>query len=714
MQEFDEKGLNNILHAIRGGSMVMLPVHFYWFCFPLFEFLGFWRPEFNEILLRFQRSNGMFSHPLTTQVMCVMLLAVSCFGMKGKKGEKYSWSMVSWRLALGGILFFTMWWALNLTFLSPPARGAVYALALLAGYILLLSAGAIISRILGQNLMKDRFNIENESFAQETRRLTNPDEEIPTIHLRSEFFYNGRWSKGWINVVNPHRATSVLGTPGSGKSYAVINNYVKQLIEQGNALYVYDYKFPDLTNIVFNHYRLHPEGYESVKPQVYIINFDDPAKSHRCKPLNPAFMTDIADAYESSYIIMLNLNRTWIKKQGDFFVESPIVLFAAIIWFLKLYENGKYCSFPHAIEMLTAKYEDFFPVLMSYPVLEAYMKPFLNAYEGGAMEQLQGQIASAQIPIARMVSPEIYWVLSGDDFSLDLNNPKEPKILCVGNSPKRENIYATALGLLNARVVQLVNKKGQMPCGVIVDELPTMYFRKIDSLINTARSNRVAVCLGFQDYSRLKRDYGEDECKVITNTIGNVFAGQVLGDTAKNLQERFGKVLQKRQSISVNRQDTATSTSTQMDYLIPMGKISNLRQGVFVGSVAEDFGIEMTQNIFHAKVMVDHAKVKAEEKQYVDLPELTSFWLDGKDRREEIIAANFQQIKADVAQIVKKELGRIESNPDLQHLIQKKQAPAALNFVKSNETQHIIIYYYNHLLYLCKMKMVNSNFKTRK
>jgi hypothetical protein len=681
MQEFDEKGLNNILHTIRAGSIIVLLVHFYWFCFPLFKFMGFWHVKANEMLLKLQHSDGVFSHPINTQVVCVILLAISCFGTKGKKNEKYSWGMVSGRLILGCLLFFMTGWIHSLTFLNVTARDAIYVLVLLTGYILLLSAGTIVSRILSQNLMKDRFNVENESFAQETRYLTNPDTQIPTIHIPMEFYYKKRWNKGWINVVNPHRATSVLGTPGSGKSYAVVNSYIKQLIEHGNALYVYDYKFPDLTRIVFNHYRLHPEGYKNVMPQVYIINFDDPCKSHRCNPLNPTFMTDIADAYESSYIIMLNLNKTWIKKQGEFFVESPIVLFAAIIWFLKLYENGKYCTLPHAIEVLASKYEDFFPILMSYPVLEAYMKSFLNAYEGGAMEQLQGQIASAQIPIARMVSPEIYWVLSGDDFSLDLNNPQEPKILCVGNNPKRENIYATALGLLNARIVQLVNKKGQIPCGIIIDELPTMYFRKIDNLINTARSNRVAVCLGFQDYSQLKRDYGEDEYRVITNTIGNVFAGQVLGDTAKNLQERYGKILQERQNISINRQDTSTSINTQMDYLIPAGKIANLRQGMFVGNVVEDFKMvdehnnlieKMAQNIFHAKIIVDHKKVKMEEKQYIELPEITSFMRDGEDRKKEILEANFRQIKADVAQIIKNELDRIQNDPNLQHLLQKE------------------------------------------
>jgi hypothetical protein len=682
MQDFDEKGLNGILHAIRAGSAVVLLAHIYYFGFPLFTAAGLWHPQVNEFLLKLQRGSGAFSYPIITQVMCVLLLAVSCFGTKGKKDERYSWGMVGWRLAAGCILFFMTGWARSLSLLPPSARAATYAGALSAGYLLLLSAGAIASRILRQSLMKDRFNVENESFAQETRRLTNPGAGIPTIHLRSKFYHKGRWREGWINVVNPHRATAVLGTPGSGKSYAVINSYIKQLIEHGNALYVYDYKFPDLTRIAFNHYRLHPEGYGEVKPQVYVINFDDPRKSHRCNPLSPAFMTDIADAYESSYIIMLNMNKTWVKKQGEFFVESPIVLFAAIIWFLKLYEGGKYSTLPHAIEMLTAKYEDFFPILMSYPVLEAYVKSFINAYEGGAMEQLQGQIASAQIPIARMVSPEIYWALSGDDFSLDLNCPEAPKILCVGNNPKRENIYATALGLLNARIVQLVNRKGQLPCGIVIDELPTMYFRKIDNLINTARSNRVAVCLGFQDYSQLKRDYGEDEYKVITNTIGNVFAGQVLGDTAKALQERFGKVLQERQSLSINRQDTSTSISTQMDYLIPAGKIANLRQGTFVGNVVEDLKMVdergrpvegMAQNIFHAKIVVDHAEVKREERQYVDLPEITSFTQGGVDRKDEVIEANFRQIKSDVARIVRNELDRIQGDPAQQHLLQRQQ-----------------------------------------
>jgi hypothetical protein len=385
-------------------------------------------------------------------------------------------------------------------------------------------------------------------------------------------------------------------------------------------------------------------------------------------------MTDISDAYESAYTIMLNLNKTWIQKQGDFFVESPIILLAAIIWYLKIYQDGKYCTFPHAIEFLNKKYADIFTILTSYPELENYLSPFMDAWEGGAQDQLQGQIASAKIPLSRMISKQLYWVMTGDDFTLDINNPKEPKILCVGNNPDRQNIYSAALGLYNSRIVKLINKKGQLKSGVLIDELPTIYFRGLDNLIATARENKVAVCLGFQDYSQLTRDYGDKESKVIQNTVGNIFSGQVVGDTAKNLSERFGKILQQRQSININRQDTSTSISTQMDSLIPASKIANLSQGTFVGAVADNFGEEIMQKIFHAKILVDVERVKDDEKRYVKLPVITSF-VDstGVDKLDEMIDKNYIQIKTDVTNIVNSEINRIANDPNLAHLMNKQE-----------------------------------------
>lgn len=538
--------------------------------------------------------------------------------------------------------------------------------ALTAGYISLLTAGMWTGRLLKEHLMDDVFNEENESFMQETRLITNEY----SVNLPTRFYYKKKWHNGWINVVLPQRGCMVVGSPGSGKSYCVINQFIKQQIEKGYALYCYDFKFPDLSLIVYNHLLKNKDKYKA-NVQFYVINFDDPRHSHRCNPINPAFMSDIADAYESAYVIMLNLNKTWIQKQGDFFVESPIVLFAAIIWYLKIYENGKYCTFPHAIELLNKPYSDIFTILTSYRELENYLSPFMDAWKGGAMEQLQGQIASAKIPLSRMNSPSLYWIMSGDDFTLDINNPDAPKVLCVGNNPDRQNIYSAALGLYNARIVKMVNRKGKLKCSILVDEVPTIYFKGLDTLIATARSNKVAVCLGAQDFSQLVRDYGEKEARVIQNTVGNVFAGQVLGETAKNLSERFGKVLQQRKSVNMTREDTSTSISTQLDSLIPASKISNLSQGMFVGSVCDSFQEKMEQKIFHCEIVVDNARVAAETKAYKPIPVITDFTgRDGKDHMREEIERNYYRIKEEVGGIIQKELRRIGNDPDLKHLLE--------------------------------------------
>lgn len=538
--------------------------------------------------------------------------------------------------------------------------------ALAAGYICLLTAGMWVGRLLKEHLMDDVFNEENESFMQETRLITNEY----SVNLPTRFYYKKKWHDGWINVVLPQRGCIVVGSPGSGKSYCVINQFIKQQIEKGYALYCYDFKFPDLSLIVYNHLLKNKDKYKA-NVQFYVINFDDPRHSHRCNPINPTFMSDIADAYESAYVIMLNLNRTWIQKQGDFFVESPIVLFAAIIWYLKIYENGKYCTFPHAIELLNKPYSDIFTILTSYRELENYLSPFMDAWKGGAMEQLQGQIASAKIPLSRMISPSLYWIMSGDDFTLDINNPDEPKVLCAGNNPDRQNIYSAALGLYNARIVKMVNRKGKLKCSILVDEVPTIYFKGLDTLIATARSNKVAVCLGAQDFSQLVRDYGEKEARVIQNTVGNIFSGQVLGETAKNLSERFGKVLQQRKSVNMTREDTSTSISTQLDSLIPASKISNLSQGMFVGSVCDSFREKMEQKIFHCEIVVDNARVAAETKAYKPIPVITDFTGgDGKDHMREEIERNYYRIKEEVGGIIQKELRRIENDPNLKHLLE--------------------------------------------
>ena len=297
----------------------------------------------------------------------------------------------------------------------------------------------------------------------------------------------------------------------------------------------------------------------------------------------------------------------------------------------------------------------------------------MDAWQGGAMEQLAGQIASAKIPLSRMISPQLYWVMSDSEFTLDINNPDEPKILCVGNNPDRQNIYGAALGLYNSRIVKLVNKKGRLKSSIIIDELPTIYFKGLDNLIATARSNKVSTLLGFQDFSQLKRDYGDKEAAVVMNTVGNIFSGQVVGETAKTLSERFGKILQKRQSITINREDKSTSINTQMESLIPASKISTLTQGMFVGAVADNFSERIEQKIFHCEIVVDAEKVKREEQAYKPIPIITDFTdADGNDHMKEMIQENYNRIRAEVRQIVADELQRIQSDPELQYLLQNK------------------------------------------
>ena len=668
-QEDDLRGLAKTMDFMRALSILFVVINIYWFCYGQIREWGINIGVVDRILLNFDRTAGLFWNILWTKLFAVVFLALSCLGTKGVKEEKITWRKITASLATGGVLFFFNWWLLNLP-LPATANAAFYILTLSAGYICLLMGGVWMSRLLKNNLMDDPFNNENESFQQETRLIENEY----SINLPTKFYYNKQWNNGFANVVNPQRACICMGSPGSGKSYCVVNQFIKQQIEKGYTQYIYDYKFPDLSEIAYNHLLNHQKGYKKI-PTFYVINFDDPRRSHRCNPLAPNLMSDITDAYEASYVIMLNLNRSWIQKQGDFFVESPIVLLAAIIWFLKIYDGGKYCTFPHAIELLNKPYEDLFTVLMAHEELENYLSPFVDAWKGGAAEQLMGQIASAKIPLSRMISPQLYWVMSGDDFTLDINNPEEPKILCVGNNPDRQNIYGAALGLYNSRIVKLINRKKQLKSCVVIDELPTIYFRGLDNLIATARSNKVAVCLGFQDFSQLKRDYGDKEAAVIQNTVGNIFSGQVVGETARTLSERFGKIVQKRQSVSINRSDTSTSINTQLDSLIPASKISTLSQSVFVGAVSDNFGEEIEQKIFHARIVVDNEAVKKEMAEYKPIPEISSF-LDasGRDIMQEKIKENYRRIKQDALDIIEAEMKRIEKDEKLaEKLLEKSE-----------------------------------------
>jgi hypothetical protein len=405
---------------------------------------------------------------------------------------------------------------------------------------------------------------------------------------------------------------------------------------------VYDFKYDDLSKIVYNALLKYGHLYP-IRPVQYVINFEK--IMHRSNPLEPHTMADITDAIESSRTIMLGLNREWIKKQGDFFVESPINFVTAIMWFLKKYENGKYCTLPHVIELMQVEYKYLFEVLLKEPEIEVLINPFISAWRNEAYEQLEGQVASAKISMARLSSPQLYYVLSGNDFTLDINNPDEPKIICLANNPQKSQVYGAVLSLYINRINKLVNRKNQQKCSLIFDEFPTIYFNGIDNLIATARSNKVAVTLAVQDYSQLKKDYGRDQAEVIMNIIGNIICGQVTGDTAKQLSERFGKIVQEKESISINSSDTSISRASQLDYAIPTSKIAGLSSGEFVGMVADDPNNKIALKTFHNEIQNDHDAIRREENAYQEIPEVRPI-------QQEEIMNTYQAIKNDIEEIL--------------------------------------------------------------
>jgi uncharacterized membrane protein YgdD (TMEM256/DUF423 family) len=643
----NEQGLRKILDFTRFASIFILLLHFYYYCYAAFKHWEI-KSMITDRLMTNIMHTGVFSNQYTSKFLAIGLLVISLLGAQGKKDEKINWKAVTAYLLIGLILFFGSKILLSLNY-TVEKIAIIYMAVTGIGYLLMLAGGNLLSRLISLNLSNDIFNSLNETFPQEERFLSNEY----SINLPARYNLKSRVRKSWINIINPFRGLLVIGSPGSGKSWFVIQHVIKQHIEKGFAMFVYDFKYDDLSKIVYNWLQQNKHKYSAL-PSFYVINFDNLSVSHRCNPLDPNTMNDITDATESARTILLGLNREWINKQGDFFVESPINFVTAIIWFLKKYEDGKYCTLPHVIELMLADYDELFPILNTQPEIEVLVNPFITAYQNDAMEQLEGQVASAKIGMARLASPQLYWVLSGNDFTLDINNPKHPKIVCVGNNPEKQQIYGAVLSLYISRLVRQVNKKGMLKCSLVFDEFPTIYFNNMDSLIATARSNKVATTLAMQDFSQLKKDYGKEQADVIVNITGNIISGQVMGETSKLLSERFGKIMQDRQSVSVNRTDTSISHSKQLDSAIPASKIAALSSGEFVGLVADNPDEKIKLKMFHAEIINDADKLNEELSYYKEIPVVSNV-------TQQQVMDNYYQVKMEVKRLIGEEVERLKS-----------------------------------------------------
>ena len=637
-----ETGLKKLIDFTRLGSIVVLFIHAYFYCYGAFEVWELTAAFSDRLLLNLSRT-GLFKSVYVSKGLSFLLLLISLIGAKGKKSETVRKSTIATYLLYGLVLFFFSPLLLSL-------RGDLILIATLyitltgIGFLLILTGGTLLSRLIQLNLGKDIFNELNETFPQEERLLENEY----SINLPAQYNLKGKIRKSWINIINPFRGLLVTGTPGSGKSYFVIQHVIRQHIQKGFSMLVYDFKYDDLSKIAYNTLLQNKAAYK-VEPSFYVINFDDLSHSHRCNPLDPSTMFDITDATESSRSILLGLNKDWITKQGDFFVESPINFLTAIIWFLKKYKDGKYCTLPHVIELMQVEYEKLFPVLRAEKEIEVLINPFISAYKNNAMEQLEGQIASAKIGMARLSSPQLYWIMSGNDFTLDINNPDEPKVLCLANNPQKQQVFGAVLSLYVNRIIKLVNQKDKLKCSLVFDEFPTIFINGIDSLIATARSNKVATCLGMQDFSQLKKDYGADQAAVIMNIAGNVISGQVMGDTAKQLSERFGKIIQVKESVSINRMDTSISKSGQLDFAVPTSKIAGLSSGQFVGMVADDPNQPVKLKTFHSAIIQDRLKSKTALIGFGPIPSV-------KPVPSQELMGNYFAVKKDIVSLIEMEL----------------------------------------------------------
>ncbi|MDB4921583.1 MAG: conjugal transfer protein TraG [Mucilaginibacter sp.] len=508
----DIQGLRKITEFTRLISIFILAIHFYISCYLAFQHWGWTANITTRIIVNIAKT-GIFNNNLKPKLAALLCLVISLIGVKGRKDEKIQQNAIVAYLLSGLLIYFIS----VLCFYLNASVGSIaisYMGLTSTGYLLILTGGGLLSRLIKISLNNDIFNTENETFPQEERLLENEY----SINLPAKYNLKGKIRDSWINFINPFRGLLVIGTPGAGKSYFVIRHIITQHIKKGFTLFLYDFKYDDLTRIAYNTLLNNRGGYK-VKPKFYVINFDDLSRTHRCNPLDPYSMDVVTDATEAARTIMLGLNRDWIKKQGDFFVESPINFLTAIIWYLRKYKDGRYCTLPHVIELMQADYDPLFAILAEQEEIKVLINPFVSAFRNKAKEQLEGQIASAKIGLARLSSPQLYYVLSGNDFKLDVNNPNEPKIVSMGNNPQKLQVYGAVLSLYISRVIKLANRKNQQKCSLIFDEFPTIYFNNIDSLIATARSNKVATTLAVQDYSQLKKDYGHDQADHIFKKV---------------------------------------------------------------------------------------------------------------------------------------------------------------------------------------------------
>ena len=722
-----------------------------------------------DLLARFKVFNTVSGCKLA-ELVCICIV---CIGTKAKKALKFNVrTMVVYPVLAGltlvGLCFVFHGLYFGVSWFGFPANRILYTICSVVGTMLVHQGLDGIAKYYNNKVGEDRFNFENESFQQSEALVANDySVNIPMI-----YYWKRKMHRGWINIINPFRGTIVLGTPGSGKSFGVIDPFIRQHAAKGFAMMVYDFKYPTLAKTLFYQFCKNRKAGRLPKGCGFrTINFTDVEYSDRINPIQRKYIPDLAAASETAATLLASLNKGGGEKKGGseaFFTNSAENFLAAIIYFFvnfhpvgfkdgrklrrfilhegkkleiviknwddfnaidkdgnvvldfvdekgndvstdedrmfvdlngysykdrtgKLiridrcwYEDkdgnevepdtitGEYSDMPHVLSFLGRPYDQVFNILMQDDKIASLMAPFKSAYENKANDQLEGMVGTLRVNAARLVSPEAYWVFTGDDFDLKISDREHPSYLVIANDPEKEQVIGSLNALVLNRLITRVNSKGNIPVSIIVDELPTLYFHKIDRLIGTARSNKVAVTLGFQELPQLEADYGKVGMQKIITTCGNIFMGAARNKETLEWAQNdvFGKAKQTSRSISINDQKVSTTISEKMDYLVPAAKIADMATGWLAGQAARDFtatdermldrfDIEQSEEFkttkYFCKTHFDMKKIKDEEEHYVPLPKIYEF---KNDREKEILLnRNFKRVNQEVEDMVKELLG---------------------------------------------------------
>jgi len=631
-------------------------------CATLF-FLSAKIPVVSELLGNFSKM-GIFYPPLNAKFATVILIALVAVGTKAKKKMDLN---IAKNIILPILIGLAMMFG-SLLLTSEAANNALPKILPHLNlyqvlYILLSFIGALIaqigadsiSKLMQQKMGKDRWNIDEESFAQ-NQELVETDTSINIPYL---FRLNKRTNKGWINI-NPFRGTMVIGTPGSGKSFGVINPAIRQMIAKGFCLCIYDFKFPDLGQIAYYHHLLKKKNDSEYKHDFHVINLNDVEKSKRVNPFKKEYVKTLAEAQEMAEAMVSSLQKGGSSGGGGseaFFTQSAINFLSSCIYFFATFENGKYSDLPHILAFMNKSYKEIFDTLFTHEELESLLSPFKTAYDNKAFDQLEGQIGTLKIFLSRLATKESFWVFSGDEVELKITDKENPSIMILASDPGTQDINSALYSAVLNRTLRLINSKHNLPGGIIADEFPTIYIHKIDNVVATARSNRVAVMLGLQELPQLRQFYKKEIADTISAIVGNILSGSARDkNTLDWLEKMFGKIKQKTFSQSISQQGTTTSINEKMDFMIPAGKIAALRTGEMVGIIAqgeENDTEEFKTSAISGKINLNMTDIALEEKNYVKMPIYYSF-VDkkGDDRKEEVLMTNYRKINKEVELIV--------------------------------------------------------------